>query len=139
MLGSALSYAATRLAGRAVDTVERKIFWGGLSGILMLAALVFSLTAIFVFLQAQFGVLQTAIALGAGCAVLSILLFWMPSFLTSVERYAEEEESPSEELAGAVDAEAREAVDTFGALQVATSAFMIGLSAARGLKRQNNS
>jgi hypothetical protein len=139
MLGRALSYAASRLASRAVDSVERRIVWGSISAVLMLAALVFVLTATFVYLQAQYGTFQSAIILAVFCAALGFALFWVPSALDRIEELAvKDDDGPAEELADAIDEEAREAVDTFGALQVAVSAFMLGLNAARGLKQSNS-
>ncbi|MBU1211208.1 MAG: hypothetical protein KJ587_08040 [Alphaproteobacteria bacterium] len=136
MIGKALTYTASRLASRAVDSVERKIVWGGIAGIFMIAAFIFGLTASFVYLQVHYGTLQAALILTIGCAALALAVSWMPSALDRIEDYADDTGTPAEELAEAVDDEAKEAVDTFGPLQVATSAFMLGLSAARGLKNR---
>lgn len=135
MIGKALTYAASRLASRAVDSVERKIVWGGLSGIFMVAALIFGLTAVFIYLQSHYGTMQSAIALTVGCAALALVVSWMPSILNRVEDYADADgDTPAEELADAVEEDAQRAVDLFGPLQVAASAFMLGLNAARSLK-----
>ncbi|KUO60554.1 MAG: hypothetical protein APF80_02535 [Alphaproteobacteria bacterium BRH_c36] len=135
MIGKALTYTASRLASRAVDSVERRIVWGGIAGIFIIAAFIFALTASFVYLQYHYGTLQTALALTIACAALALIMSWMPTVLDRIEEYADDTGTPAEELAEAVDDEAKEAVDTFGPLQVATSAFMLGLSAARGLKK----
>lgn len=137
MIGNALTYAASRLASRAVDSVERKIVWGGVSGIFIIAALIFGLTASFVYLQAQYGTMQSAIAMMIACAALALVVSWMPTILNKVEKYAEADETPGEQLVDAVDEEAREAVDFFGPLQVTVSAFMLGLNAGRGLKQRS--
>ena len=135
MLGSALTYTASRLASRAVDSVERKIVWSGISAILMIAALVFVLTATFLYLQTQFGTLNASLLLAGTCCALGVVFFWMPSILDNIEKYADDE-TTAEKLGDAIDQEAEEAVDTFGALQVGVSAFMLGLNAARSIKKR---
>jgi hypothetical protein len=134
MLGKLVAFAAERVAGRAVDAMERRLVWGGLGAVLSLAALVFLLVAGFVFLQREIGTLPTATALAAICAILGLIGFAMPSFLGWLEQQAEREKDPVTQIADEVDKEAHAAVDYLGPLQVAVSAFMLGLSAARGIR-----
>jgi predicted membrane-bound spermidine synthase len=134
MFGNLVAFAAQRVAGRAVDAMERRLVWGGFGAVLSLAALVFLLVAGFVYLQREFGTLSTAAIMAGSCALLGLLGFSMPSVLNWLERQAERDKDPVSRIADEVDEEAHAAVDYLGPIQVAVSAFMLGLSAARGLR-----
>lgn len=141
MLGNLLTFGAARLAGRAVDSMERRIVWGGLSGFLMLAALTFGLIAGFIYLQSHYGTMQAALALMLACAVAGLLVSFVPAIITKLENRAranaQANTTAAERLSETVDEQAHEAVDFLGPMQVAISAFMLGLNAGRGVRRKS--
>jgi hypothetical protein len=136
MLGRVGAYVMRRVAGRAVDAVERRVVWTGLGGVLLLAALVFGLASLFVWLQDELGSQSAALIVAAACAVSGLVLFQIPSLLDSLDRIPGENRDPVEEVVETVDEEAKAAVDYLGPLQVAASAFMLGYAAARQIKEK---
>jgi predicted membrane-bound spermidine synthase len=136
MLGRVGAYVVGRVAGRAADAVERQVVWGGLGGVLLLAALVFGLLFLFIWLQAEFGPQSAALIVAAICAVGGLIFMQIPSFLDSLERSQEENKDSVEEVVETVDEEAKAAVDYLGPLQVTASAFMLGYAAARQFKKR---
>lgn len=138
MLGRLVAFVAGRFASRAIDAVERRVVWSAIGGLLFAAACVFGLMFAFWVLQSEIGAQKAAGILAAGCLVLAIIGFWMPSILNWAERQAESTEDEStttaEEAGEAVDEAAHAAVDYLGSLQVVASAFMVGLSAGRSMR-----
>lgn len=137
MLGRLIAFIASRFASRAIDAVERRLVWSAIGGLLFAAACVFGLMFAFWVLQSEIGAQKAAGILAAGCLVLAIIGFWMPSILNWAERQAEsteDESTTAEEASEAVDEAAHAAVDYLGSLQVVASAFMVGLSAGRSMR-----
>lgn len=137
MLGRMGAYILTRAAGKAVDTVERHVIWGGIGGLLLTAAFVFLMTASFVWLQNEIGRQAAALALAGACVVLGLISFKIPALMEWSQRQTAQHQSPVEEVKEAVEEEAQAAVDVLGPMRVAASAFLLGFGAARQLKTRN--
>jgi drug/metabolite transporter (DMT)-like permease len=135
MIGDAVLYAASRATSSAVESVTRRVTWVSIAAVFILAAFVFALTLAFWFLQDRLGSLQAAGIIAAVCAVVGLVCLSMPTLIERVQRARHRQESPVSTAVAAVDEEAKEAVDYFGALRVVGAAFLFGMGAARRLKR----
>lgn len=136
MIADAASYVASRVAGNAVENIARRAAWAGLVGVLLLAALSFGLIATYAYLQPIYGSVQSAALIAGGCLAAVVLLLAVPWFTSRIQRaLPDEKPSPSGEPLAAVDEEARDAIDYFGAAKVMATAFMFGFGAARRIKR----
>ncbi|MGE0629800.1 MAG: hypothetical protein AB7O43_18500 [Hyphomicrobiaceae bacterium] len=134
MLGRLASYLIQRAAGSAVDSIERQVVWGGISGVLLIAALVFALVFIFMLLEQSIGAQYASLIIAGGCAVVGVIALQMPAIIAWAEKRESDRESEAEQFVEAVDEEAHAAVDYLGPLQLAASAFMLGYSAAHRIK-----
>lgn len=136
MAGSFLTYAASRLANRAITTVEREIIWMGLAGLLFLSAFAFFLYFAFLLIDTQLGPVYAAGIVTAGCIVLGTIAVFMPRIIARAEA-AHQEQISAGNIAQAVDQEVHAAADALGPIRLTASAFMLGLGAARRVKRRN--
>ena len=136
MIGNAVLYAASRATSNAIENVSRRITWTAIAATFLLCALVFGLLLAFWLLEARLGPLQAAGAIAAACAVLGLVCLAMPAVIEWFENVRKRQGSAVATTAAAVDEEAKEAVDYFGALQVVGAAFLFGLGAARRLKQR---
>lgn len=134
MFGRLASYIVQRVASHAVDSIERQVVWGGVSGVLLLAALVFALAFIFMLLAQSIGAQYASLLIAGGCAVVGVIALQMPTIIDWAEKREVGQESETEQLVEAVEEEAHAAVDYLGPLQLAASAFMLGYSAAHRIK-----
>lgn len=125
-----LAGAAQLLTGDVVESVERRLIWTALAAVLLVAGLVFVLTAAYVGLSSSIGSVYAALILAFACVAAGILGLYMPTVVEEVEDVMEEDQSVAEQ----VDEKAHEAVDLMGPLQVATSAFMLGMTAGRKVR-----
>jgi hypothetical protein len=130
-MGSALGFLGARMAQRTVDAVERKIVWGGTGAVLVTTALVFLLIAAYQYLLPNIGAVASAGLLGLICGALGILAFFAPKMLSWLEKQSGQEEIDPMK---AIHQEAHAAVDQFGPYKVGLTAFMLGLSAGRGVR-----
>lgn len=135
MIGNAVLYAASRATSNAIENVTRRMTWTALAATFLLCALVFGLVLAFWLLEARVGSLQAAGAIAAACAAVGLVCLIMPSVIEWFEKLLKQESSAVATTVAAVDEEAKEAVDYFGALQMVGAAFLFGLGAARRLKR----
>lgn len=134
MLGDALLYAASRATSSAVDSISRHIIWYIIAAIFLICGLVYSLIVAFWLLEPRFGALHAGAIIAAGCAAVGLICLVVPSAVTRLQRSDAADASPVSATIAAVNEEAAEAVDYFGALQVVGTAFMLGLHTARKLK-----
>ena len=135
MIGNAVLYAASRATSNAIENVTRRVMWTAVAVTFLLCALVFGLLLAFWLAEARIGPLYAAGAIAAACAAVGILCLMMPTIIEWFENLRKRQTSAVATTVAAVDEEAKEAVDYFGALQVVATAFLFGMGAARRLKR----
>jgi hypothetical protein len=135
MIGDAVLYAASRATHTALDNVSRRVTWIAIAGVFLLAAMVLAIIAAYMLAEPRFGALQ-AIGLIAGvCVLAGLISMSVPAMIEKAEARKRDKGSAVATATAAVDAEAKQAVDYFGAMQVVGTAFLFGLGAARRLKR----
>jgi hypothetical protein len=135
MIGDAVLYAASRATHSAFENVSRRATWIAIAGVFLIAAMVLAIIAAYMLAEPRFGSLH-AIAMIAGvCVLVALVSMSVPAMIEKVEARKRDKGSPVATAAAAVDAEAKQAVDYFGAMQVVGTAFLFGLGAARRLKR----
>lgn len=136
MIGQAVLYAASRATSEAVESVTRRITWTAVAVTFMLCALVFGLLLAFWLVEAELGSTYAAGAIAAACAALGVVCLMMPGFIEWVQSLGKTQRSAVSTTVAAVQEEAKEAVDYFGALRVVGAAFLFGMGAARRLKHR---
>jgi hypothetical protein len=137
MLGDAILYAARRATSTAVENVERKVAWTATAGAFLLCALVSALIVVYQFLETRVGTLNAVALISATCLLIGLLCLSLPSIIERGQHRqanASHSASPVATTVAAIDEEAKQAVDYFGALRVVGAAFIFGLGAARKLK-----
>ena len=135
MIGDAVLYAASRATHDAVENVSRRVTWIAVASVFLIAAMVLAIIAAYLLAEPRFGSVH-AIAMIAGvCVLVALVSLSVPAMIVKVEARRRNKGSPVATAAAAVDAEAKQAVDYFGAMQVVGTAFLFGLGAARRLKR----
>lgn len=135
MIGDAVLYAASRATHSAIENVSRRVTWMTAAAVFLTAAMVLAIIAAYMLAEPRFGSLQ-AIAMIAGvCVLAGLVSMSVPVMIEKLEARRRNKSSPMATAAAAVDQEAKEAVDYFGAMQVVGTAFLFGLGAARRLKR----
>jgi hypothetical protein len=133
MLGDAVLNAASRATHNALENVSRRVTWMALAALFLASALVFGLILTFWVAEPRFGPLRAAAGIAAVCFVVGLICASMPSLIERAER-PRRVETAAAKTSAVVDAEAKEAVDYFGAIRVVGAAFLFGLGAARRLK-----
>ena len=138
MLGQLFSYAASRIAGPAVDGLARRAVWGGLAAVLLLTSFVAFLLITFWTFEPRYGAVRVASFIAIGCIVSALFALSIPPII----EWAKKHPSPAgvgdgvaSQSAVTLNEETKAAVDYFGALQVVASAFVFGLGAARRLRK----
>jgi len=134
MIGDAVLYAASRATHTAIENVSRRLAWAAIAIVFLLAAFILALIALYIVLEARFGALQSVGMLAGGCVLLGIICLAMPWLAQRAEARRRDHGSATANAVAAVDQEAKDAVDYFGALQVVGTAFLFGLGAARRLR-----
>jgi tellurite resistance protein TehA-like permease len=138
MLGQAVLYAARRATSTAIDDVSRRAAWTATAGAFFLCALVSALIVAYWYIEPKTGPVNAVAIISAACLLVGLVCLSLPAAIERAERrrtVAERNAAPVATTVAAVDEEARQAVDYFGALQVVGAAFLFGLGAARKLKR----
>jgi hypothetical protein len=138
MLGDAVLYAASRATSTAIDNVSRKAAWAATAGAFLLCALVSALIVAYWFVEPKVGTVNAVAIISATCLLIGLFCLSLPNLIERAERRraaAIRNASPVATTVAAVDEEAKQAVDYFGAAQVVGAAFLFGLGAARKLKR----
>lgn len=135
MIGDAVLYAASRATHTAIENVSRRLTWVAIAIVFFLAAFVLAIIALYTVLEVRFGSLQAVGMIAGGCTLVGILSLSMPWLIERAEARRREQGSPVSNAVAAVDQEAKDAVDYFGAMQVVGTAFLFGLGAARRLRR----
>ncbi len=137
MIGDAVLYAASRATHSAIENVSRRITWTAIGAVFFLAALVLGLIAAYMLAEPLFGQLQSVLLVAGGCVIAGLVAMSVPSVVDKIEerRRARANASPVSSAVAAVDQEAKQVVDYFGAMQVVATAFLFGLGAARRLRR----
>ncbi|CAN1725142.1 Holin-X, holin superfamily III [Hyphomicrobium sp. 1Nfss2.1] len=135
MIGDAVLYAASRATHTAIENVSRRLTWAALAIVFLLASFILALIALYIVLEPHFGALQSVGMLAGGCVLLGIICLSMPWLIERAEARERDHGSATANAVAAVDQEAKEAVDYFGAMQVVGTAFLFGLGAARRLRR----
>jgi hypothetical protein len=138
MLGDAVLYAARRATSSAIENVERKAAWAAAASVFLLCSLISALIVAYQFLEPRVGTVNAVALISAGCLLTGLICLWLPGMIGRAERrraQAARNAAPIATTVAAVDGEAREAVDYFGALRVVGAAFLFGVGAARKLKR----
>ena len=137
MLGDAILYAVRRATSTAVENVERKAAWAAAASAFLLCALISALIVAYQFLEPRVGTVHAVALISAICLLMGLICLLLPGMIERAERRrteAERNAAPVATMVAAVNEEAREAVDYFGALRVIGAAFLFGLGAARKLK-----
>ena len=136
MIGDAILYAVQRATSTAVSNVERKVAWTAAAGALLLCALVAALLVAFQLLEPRVGVSNAVALISVACLLIGLFCLSLPNRLDRAQRElaASSSASPVATTAAAIDEEAKQAVDYFGAVRVVGAAFLFGLGAARKLK-----
>ncbi len=138
MIGDAVLYAASRATSSAVEHVSRKAAWTATAWAFLLCALVSALVLAYQALQPTLGSVNTVALISAACLSAGLFCLAFPGLIERAERrraQAEMNAAPIAATVAAVDEEAKQAVDHFGALRVIGAAFLFGLGVARRLKR----
>ena len=135
MIGDAVLYAASRATHSALENVSRRLTWTVISGAFLFAAMVLAIIAAYMVAEPRFGPLAAIGIIAAGCVLAGLISMSVPMMIDKVEARRRDKGSPMSTAVAAVDEEAKQAVDYFGALQVVGTAFLFGLGAARRLRR----
>jgi hypothetical protein len=135
MIGDAVLYAASRATHSALENVSRRLTWTVISGAFLFAAMVLAIIAAYMVAEPRFGSLGAIGIIAGGCVLAGLISMSVPMMIDKVEARRRDKGSPMSTAVAAVDEEAKQAVDYFGALQVVGTAFLFGLGAARRLRR----
>lgn len=135
MIGDAVLYAASRATHTAIENVSRRITWTVIACVFFLTALILGILAAYLMLEPELGKLGAVAALAGVFALLGALAISVPWMVDRFEQYRHDQNTTAQNIAQAVDEEARNAVDYFGAMQTVATAFLFGLGAARRLRR----
>ncbi len=135
MIGDAVLYAASRATHSALENVSRRLTWMAISGVFLLAAMVLAIIAAYMVAEPRFGPLAAIGIIAGGCVLAGLISMSVPVIIEKAEARRRSKGSPVSTAVAAVDEEAKQAVDYFGALQVVGTAFLFGLGAARRLRR----
>jgi hypothetical protein len=135
MIGDAVLYAASRATHSALENVSRRVTWMAISGVFLIAAMVLAIIAAYMVAEPRFGPLAAIGIIAAGCVLAGLISMSVPVIIDKAEARRRNKGSPVSTAVAAVDEEAKQAVDYFGALQVVGTAFLFGLGAARRLRR----
>jgi predicted membrane-bound spermidine synthase len=135
MIGDAVLYAASRATHSALDNVSRRLTWTAISGAFLFAAMVLAIIAAYMVAEPRFGPLAAIGIIAGGCVIAGLISMSVPVIIEKIEARRRNKGSAMSTAVAAVDEEAKQAVDYFGALQVVGTAFLFGLGAARRLRR----
>lgn len=135
MIGDAVLYAASRATHNALENVSRRLTWTAIAVVFLLASFILAMIALYIVLEPHFGALHSIGMIAGGCVLLGIFCLSMPWMIERAEARTRDHGSATANAVAAVDQEAKEVVDYFGALQVVGTAFLFGLGAARRLRR----
>ena len=135
MIGDAVLYAASRATHSAIENVSRRVTWMAISGVFLIAAMVLAIIAAYMVAEPRFGPLAAVGIIAGGCVLAGLISMSVPVIIEKIEARRRNKGSPMSTAVAAVDEEAKQAVDYFGALQVVGTAFLFGLGAARRLRR----
>jgi hypothetical protein len=135
MIGDAVLYAASRATHSALENVSRRVTWMAISGVFLIAAMVLAIIAAYMVAEPRFGPLAAIGIIAGGCVLAGLISMSVPVLVEKAEARRRNKGSPVSTAVAAVDEEAKQAVDYFGALQVVGTAFLFGLGAARRLRR----
>jgi hypothetical protein len=139
MISEVVAYAASRATSGAVENISRRAGWFALGGVVLLFGMFFAVLAAFWIIEPYYGMVQSAALVASACLVLGLLCFVIPGMVQAIQlRRAKQKIAdgpPVNETLEAVNVEAAEAVDYFGPLRVMATAFMLGMSAAKQLRR----
>lgn len=135
MIGDAVLYAASRATHSALENVSRRVTWMALAAVFLLAAMVLAIIAAYMVAEPRFGALPAIGMIAGACVLAGLISMSVPVMIEKAEARKRTKSTPLATAANAVDQEARQAVDYFGAMQVVGTAFLFGLGAARRLKR----
>ncbi|HWK34499.1 MAG TPA: hypothetical protein VNR51_12580 [Hyphomicrobium sp.] len=109
--------------------------WTAVGAAFFIATLVFALVAAYLLLRPALGSLGAVAALAGACCLVGIAALYMPTLIEKAEERNRASGTPVANAVAAVDEEAHEAVDYFGALRMVSAAFLFGLGAGRRLRR----
>ena len=135
MIGDAVLYAASRATHSALENVSRRVTWMAISGVFLIASMVLAIIAAYMVAEPRFGPLAAIGIIAGGCVLAGLISMSVPVIIEKLEARRRNKGSPMSTAVAAVDEEAKQAVDYFGALQVVGTAFLFGLGAARRLRR----
>ena len=134
MIADAAVFVADKFKQAAADRLGPTVVWAGIIAVFSTAALAFALVAAYFYLAPIFGSLEAAALLAAACVgvvAAMVVVPWTYRRLAKLFESTKEEES---DALTALDDDARDAIDYFGAAKVMATAFMFGFSAARRIK-----
>ncbi len=127
MIGDAVLYAASRATHSALENVSRRVTWMAVAAAFLLAAMVLAIIAAYMVAEPRFGALQAIGMIAGGCILAGLISLSVPVMIEKAEARRRNKSSPMATAAAAVDQEAKQAVDYFGAMQVVGTAFLFGL------------
>jgi hypothetical protein len=134
MIADAVLYAAGRATGHTADTLARTLVWFALAAFMFTVAALAGILGLFWYLEPKLGPVYAALSLALGGFVLALLFACVPGMMSVVEAAAANRKTAAADPLTAVETEARDAVDYFGAAKVLISAFLLGMGAARSIK-----
>lgn len=135
MIGDAVLYAASRATQSALENVSRRVTWMVAAAVFLIAAMVLAIIAAYMVAEPRFGALQAIGIIAGGCLLAGLVSMSVPAIIEKLEARRRGKSSAMATAVTAVDEEAKQAVDYFGAMQVIGTAFLFGLGAARRLRR----
>lgn len=126
MIGDPILYAVQRATSTAVGNVERKVAWTAAAGALLLCHLVAALVVVYQLLEPRVGISNTVALISVACLLIGLFCQSLPNRLDRAKRgqaKANSSASPVATTTAAMDEEAKQAVDYFGAVRVVGAAF----------------
>ena len=106
-----------------------------ISGVFLIAAMVLAIIAAYMVAEPRFGPLAAIGIIAGSCVLAGLISMSVPVVIEKIEARRRNKGSAMSTAVAAVEEEAKQAVDYFGALQVVGTAFLFGLGAARRLRR----
>lgn len=133
MIADAAVFVADKFKQAAADRLGPTVVWAGIIAVFSTAALAFALVAAYFYLAPIFGSLEAAALLAAACVAVVAAMVVVPWIYRRLAKLFESTKEEGDALT-ALDDDARDAIDYFGAAKVMATAFMFGFSAARRIK-----
>lgn len=119
---------ASLLTGRKLEMIERRVIWYSVAILMFTIAFIIASIWAFELLASEFGLVNAGIIMIALFLALGAISVMMPTLLP------EPEPSQTEQVVEVVEEEAQAVADALGPIQLAASAFLLGLGAGRRVR-----